>query len=73
MAVLKRLVSTDFKIFDRKMLCLPSFVLVVAEYVLTNECCCDLQFSMENYRGLIQDMSPQDREVSRPKRFSLLL
>ena len=38
-----------------------------------NECCCDLQFSMENYRGLIQDMSPQDREVSRPKQFSLLL
>ena len=38
-----------------------------------NECYCDLQFSMENYRGLIQDMSPQDREVSRPKRFSLLL
>ena len=35
--------------------------------------CCDLQFSMENYRGLIQDMSPQDREVSRPKQFSLLL
>ena len=28
---------------------------------------------MENYRGLIQDMSPQDREVSRPKQFSLLL
>ena len=23
----------------------------------------DLQFSMDNYRGLIQDMSPQDREV----------
>ena len=38
-----------------------------------NECCCDLQFSMENYRGLIQDMSPQDREVSRPKQFFLLL
>ena len=38
-----------------------------------NDCCCHLQFSMENYRGLIQDMSPQDREVSRPKEFSLLL
>ena len=38
-----------------------------------NDCCCGLQFSMENYRGLIQDMSPQDREVSRPKQFSLLL
>ena len=24
----------------------------------------DLQFSMDNYRGLIQDMSPQDREVN---------
>lgn len=23
-----------------------------------------LQFSMDNYRGLIQDMSPQDREVN---------
>ena len=24
----------------------------------------DFQFSMDNYRGLIQDMSPQDREVN---------
>ena len=24
----------------------------------------DPQFSMDNYRGLIQDMSPQDREVT---------
>ena len=49
------------------------FFLLLLNMFWRNDCCCDLQFSMENYRGLIQDMSPQDREVSRPKQFSLLL